>query len=591
MALRALFIAVMLTLSVVAAPVLAQRAGQVFVQIEAHPTLAEARERAQAYSALLPNINGFALGSGWYGLALGPYEESSGRGALRVLRAQGLIPRDSYLTRGASYGQRFWPAGLQSAGAGQALAEPPARPIEPAPGSASNEPEIEPPAPLVVTSDENVRQARASEARLSRAEKMDLQRALAWFGHYEARIDGSYGRGTRNAMAAWQQASALPVTGVLTTRQRESLLEEWREDQSRLGLARLDVPEAGIALTAPVGLVRFDRIEAPFVHYQAADEPGLQLSLISQAGDRLALAGLYEILQGLEIVPTGGQREIEGDQFRIRGEAPGQITEAFAKVEAGHIVGYLLTWPAAETLAATRALAQMEATLASVGEPLDPKAGVELSAQSPDMVSGLEVRQPLRAASGFFVDRNGVAVTAASNVAACGRITLDRRHEARVVLTRDGVAVLRPVEALAPVDVAMFASAPGRLRSAVSVGGFPFGGVLGTATLSFGTLEDVRGVDGDPGAMRLALEARDGEVGGPVLDPSGRVAGMLLPDPDLGGRVLPPDVAVAVQAATLRPILAEAGVKVELGAEATAVAPEDLATKAAGMTALVSCWE
>ena len=41
-----------------------------WVQIEAQPTLAAAQERARIYSATLPDVNGFALGSGWYGISL-----------------------------------------------------------------------------------------------------------------------------------------------------------------------------------------------------------------------------------------------------------------------------------------------------------------------------------------------------------------------------------------------------------------------------------------------------------------------------------------------------------------------------------------
>ncbi|MEM7640951.1 MAG: serine protease [Pseudomonadota bacterium] len=562
------------------APVSAQQPGDVFVQMEAHPNLREARERAQAYGSILPNINGFALGGGWYGLALGPYGEAGARAELRRLLREGLVPRDSYVTRGETYRQRFWPAGLQD------TAPPVQAPVLAAPQAD----EIVPPAP-VGQPEETARQARLSESRLNREEKKELQRALQWFGHYDAAIDGSYGRGTRNAMASWQAAVGVDVTGILTTRQRARLLQDWVTAQGRLGLARLEVPEAGIALTAPVGLVEFDRIEAPFVHYAPRDGSGVRMALISQPGDRATLGGLYEILQALEIVPPDGPRGKERDGFRIRGEEPGRRSEVFARLTDGHIVGYLLSWPEAEADAATRALEQMEATLASVGAPLDPEEGFDPAQQSLDMVSGLEVRRPLRSASGFFVDRSGAVLTAAETVQGCGRVTLDRLHDADVAFERDGVAVLRPRGPLAPVEVASLSPNEGRLRSAVSVGGFPFGGVLGAATLSFGTLEDVRGLNGEETAFRLSLEARDGDVGGPVLDVSGRVSGMLLPDPVDGTRVLPSDVALAKKSSALLPILSEAGIDAAVTEISAPIAPEDLTVRAAGLTVLVSCWE
>ncbi|SFJ52168.1 serine protease [Jannaschia pohangensis] len=584
------FAAILLACSVFSAatfPAAAQ--DRVFVQIEAHPSLSEAESRARAYGAVVTNINGFALGGGWYGIALGPFDVDTARSVLRDLREDGLIPRDSYVTEGDTYRDRFWPVG---AGATAGITAP--DPVETQTLPATDSTQIAGvvvPDPVVIEPDETPREARASEALLSREEKMELQRALQWFGFYTAGIDGSFGAGTRNSMAAWQAASGIETSGVLTTRQRAQLMAEYAEAQAELGLEPLTVAKAGIALTAPLGLVTFDRIEAPFVHYLPKNDSGVRLSLISQPGDRTALAGLYEILQTLEIIPTEGDRSKSRDSFRITGVAPDRTTQVVAELADGHIIGYIMSWPEAQDALAARALPEMERTLASVGTPLAPDAGFQPSEQSFDMVSGLDVRKPLRSASGFFVDGAGTVVTASETVAACGRITLDRLHDATIAASQQGVAILRPVNRLAPVEVAAFAPSEGRLRSPVSVGGFPYGGVLGAATLSFGTLEDVRGLDGSPDVMRLSLPARDGDAGGPVLDGSGRVSGMLLPDASDPTRALPDDVTFAIKSTALQTILTSAGVQPVVSQSIAAIAPEDLTTRAVGMTVLVSCWE
>lgn len=568
------------------APATAQE--RAFVQIEAHPNLGEATSRARAYGSIVSDINGFALGGRWYAIALGPYDRETATATLRRLRAEGLIPRDSYVSDGSSYRDRFWPVG---AGALSEPALPVAPAAEPDGAEGAETAEVTQPAP-VVEPEETRREAQRSEQLLTREEKMELQRALQWFGFYTAAIDGSYGRGTRNSMAAWQTAAGVDdVTGILTTRQRARLLQDYTTSQGELGLQPVTVAESGVSLIAPLGLVELDRIEAPFVHYEPKDDSGVRLSLISQAGDQAVLGGLYEILQTLEIVPTEGERSKSRDEFRITGLAPDRTTQVYAKLDGGHIVGYILSWPEAQDGLAARALPEMDRTLASSGAPLPPDAGFEPSEQSFDMVSGLEVRRPLRSASGFFVDGAGAVVTAAETVAACGRVTLDRLHDAEIVLSRDGVAVLRPLSRLAPVEIAALAPTEGRLRSAVSVGGFPFGGVLGAATLSFGTLEDVRDLEGDETVLRLSLRARDGDVGGPVLDQAGRVAGMLLPDPVDASQALPADVTFAAKARALDAVLAEAGVTPRTAGAATPIAPEDLTTRAVGMTVLVSCWE
>lgn len=566
--------------------------GRAFVQIEAHPNLGEATSRARAYGSIVTDINGFALGGRWYAIALGPYDTATATATLRRLRAEGLIPRDSYISDGSTYRDRFWPVGAGAIGA-----PVPAAPLPPAPVDEASETASAPAAPdPVIVPEETRREAQRSEQLLSLEERMNLQRGLQWFGFYTAAIDGSFGRGTRNSMAAWQTSMGVDdVTGILTTRQRARLLEEYRVSQQELGLQPVTVAEAGVSLIAPLGLVAFDRIEAPFVHYEPAQtesgDTGVRLSIISQAGDQAVLGGLFEILQTLEIVPMEGERSKSRDEFRITGVGPDRTTQIFAKLDGSHIVGYILSWPEAQNGLALRALPEMDRTLASSGAPLAPDAGFEPSEQSFDMVSGLDVRQPLRSASGFFVDGEGAVLTAAETVAGCSRVTLDRLHEAEVALAQDGIAVLRPRARLAPVEVAALTPTEGRLRSAVSVGGFPFGGVLGAATLSFGTLEDVRDLDGDEGVIRLSLVARDGDVGGPVLDQAGRVTAMLLPDPVDGTRALPADVTFAAKARVLQDVLTAAGITARTSATATPIAPEDLTTRAVGMTVLVSCWE
>ncbi|WP_298434064.1 serine protease [uncultured Jannaschia sp.] len=564
------------------------RAQDIYVQIEAHPSLTVAQERVRAYGGILPNVNGFGLRGGWYGIALGPYDAEGARATLSRLRRDGLIPRDSYIVEGETYRDRYWPVG-----AGAVVGTTPAAPEAPDAedtAASDNADAIVAPTPLVEP-EETRREAQRSEALLTRDEKMDLQRALQWFGFYTAAIDGSYGRGTRTSMAAWQTENGVEVTGVLTTRQRATLLEQYAEAQSELGLAPVRLASAGLSITAPMGLVSFDRIEAPFVHYLPRGDSGVRLSLISQPGDRATLAGLYEILQTLDIVPPEGERSKSRESFRISGLAADRATQVFAKLEDGHIMGYILSWPPAQGDLAARALPEMERTLTSIGAPLAVDAGFEASEQSFDMVSGLEVRRPLRSASGFFVDGQGTVVTAADTVAGCGRVTLDRMHEVEIAAVDGPVAILRPLARLAPVEIARLAPEEGRLRSAVSVGGFPYGGVLGAATLSFGTLEDVRGLDGAEDRVRLSLVARDGDAGGPVLDGAGRVAGMLLPDTGDGDRALPGDVAFAVKARRLADVLAAAGVAPETSDLSTPLAPEDLTVRATGMTVLVSCWE
>ena len=49
---------------------------QSWVQIEAQPSAAEAQARADAYATRIDGINVFRMRSGWYAIAIGPFDQA-----------------------------------------------------------------------------------------------------------------------------------------------------------------------------------------------------------------------------------------------------------------------------------------------------------------------------------------------------------------------------------------------------------------------------------------------------------------------------------------------------------------------------------
>ena len=91
---------------------------QVWVQIEARPTYADALDRASGFDRILADVNGFALRSGWYAIALGPYTRADAEEVLRAYGVQGYIPEDSFIAQTDIYTQQFWPPGQDILGQG-----------------------------------------------------------------------------------------------------------------------------------------------------------------------------------------------------------------------------------------------------------------------------------------------------------------------------------------------------------------------------------------------------------------------------------------------------------------------------------------
>ena len=570
----------------------------VFIQIEAQPSLTQAEDSLRQYASTVQDLNGFALSGGWYAIALGPYSADEAPALLRNLRRAGLIPRDSYVARPSDYERQFWPVGATTLTQDSPL-QPPrtdirstqartetVAPLQEQPPALDLTPE---PEPAVI--DETPREARESEAQLTRTEREALQVALKWAGFYGGAIDASFGRGTRGSMARWQESNAYDATGILTTRQRAELLEQYNAVLKDLGLREVRDSGAGIQMRLPMDVVGFDRYEAPFAHYLPTSDIDARVLLISQTGDRATLAGLYDIMQTLEIVPEAGPRTLEDEAFTLIGEGAYTISHTQAWLRNGEVKGFTLIWPAGDEERRRRLLGEMQESFTRLDGTLDPAAGSDRS-QDIDLVSGLEIRKPKLSRSGFYVDRAGTVVTTAEVVQGCGRITLDDAYDATVqtVDSDTGIAVLRPVEPLAPLSVATFGESLPRLKADVAVAGYSYGGVLGAPTVTFGQLEDVQGLQGEDSLKRLALNALDGDVGGPVVDVDGAVVGMLLPA-RAEGRQLPKGVSFAAKSETIRDVLMAAGVDISGSTGSAALNPEALTARATGMTVLVSCWE
>jgi len=573
---------------------------RVFIQIESNSTLSAAESRARAYAQLLTDVTAFRARTGLYAIALGPYERADAQAMLRDLRARGLVPRDSFLIDGAPYVAQVFPVvGTPLATAAPiapptpievtspaALPPPPEAAPEPAPTEAAPAPTPEP------TPEETLAQARQSESQLDRAGRDGLQVALQWFGYYRGGIDGAFGPGTRNAMSAWQQEQGFAPTGVLTTAQRAQLLEGYQGEVAALGMEPLRDTRAGIEIDLPLGLVAFEGYNFPFARYAPAQDSGVQVLLISQPGGRDTLFGLYEIMQTLDIVPLTGERARQNDRFVLTGQSDRLRSHSEARLVGGAVKGFTLVWPPEQDARIARVLPMMQASFRAIDGVLDPGAVPDTAAESPDLIAGLSIRKPARVRSGFYIDAGGHVLTTTDAVAgSCSSIQIDAAYPAEI-LHQDaalGLAVLRPLQRLAPMAFAEMATGPARLRADIAVAGYPFDGALGSASMAFGTLADLQGIQGEPMIQRLSVATAESEAGGPVFDATGAVLGMVLPGM-AAGRMLPDGVSLALRADLWGDALAQAGIRPVLSSRTELLNRDRLARLGADMTVTVTCW-
>ena len=553
-----------------------------WVQVEAQRSLGGAQQVARKYAGSLQSVNGFATRSGWYVISLGPFTPAAAADIMRQLKITRQIPGDAYIVDGTSFRQQFWPVGASTLNA------------QPAPGT-DEQPETTETVEVtpIVPSHETVAEARLAERALTAEERMLIQTALQWEGLYTSGIDGSFGPGTRNSIAAWQARESREATGFLTTLQRRDLVGGYQNMLGSLGMSTVNDVATGIMLELPTAMVEFDRYEPPFAHFNAKADSDVSVLLISQTGDEATLRGLYDIMQTLEIVPLDGPREIGTNSFTLSGQNSKIASYTYAALADGQVKGFTLIWPAKPDRRRSMVINAMKTSFTPIPDTVLPDVyGDPDAAQSLDLLAGLIVRQPDASHSGFYVDAAGGVITTSMAVQSCERITLDDTYEAQVaaVDAKTGLALLRPTDALSPVGFARLSTRIPRLNSEIAVSGYSYAGALEAPTLTYGTLADLRGLDGEATVKRLALNATASDSGGPVFDASGAVMGMLLPDNSDSDRTLPAGVSFAADATAISQFLTSQGVETAQLISASSIAPEDLTMLAGDMTVLVSCW-
>ncbi len=578
-------LAALLAAAVLAGPVAAQDAR--WVQIEAQRDLEDALERAALIDARLGNVSGFRLTSNWYAISIGPFEsEIDAFTVRRQLRAEGAIPADAFISTGSDYGERIFPVD-------GSMPEPEA-PVE-APVAEAPEPEPEV-APVVTEPapepEETLREAQASERLLDRDDRADLQTALQWYGFYTLAIDAAFGPGTRRAMAEWQEDRGYEPTGVLTTRQRAELMDGYRAELAALGMETVRDEVAGISIDLPLAMVEFDRHETPFAHYGARDDSGVRVLLISQEGTPATLFGLYEIMQTLEIVPLEGERERRQNSFLLTGQNDTLRSHTVAQYRNGAVKGWTLIWTPEHDEQMERVLPMMEDSFATLPGALPASAGQASMVPPRELLSGLSVRRPAFSRSGFYIDATGTVLTTAESVAECSRVTIDEAYNARVISRDDslGLAVLEPETPLVPLAFAQFDDREAPLGAEVTVSGFSYADVMFQPVLTFGRVEDVQGLSGEEGVLRLSADVREGDRGGPVFGPNGAVIGLLTGHAQDGNRQLPEGVNFAVDSRAILEFLNGADVAGATLREDVVVPAATLTRIAPDLTVLVSCW-
>ena len=225
-------------------------------------------------------------------------------------------------------------------------------------------------------------------------------------------------------------------------------------------------------------------------------------------------------------------------------------------------------------------------------------------AQTPATVPAAAPAKPalprISSGSGIVVHRAGSILTNQHVVKDCdGYEVIDdanRRLKAKLLAVdaKNDLALLAVEESL-PVAAAMRKDAAPRLGEPVTVVGFPLVNVLGARpSVGFGNVTSTVGIRGNPSQMQISVPIQRGASGGPVLDQSANVIGVVVSKLDalkLAERLgdLAQNVNFAIRGEPVRAFLEANRIEYADSSESAVLASTEIASRGAAVTVRVRC--
>ena len=210
-------------------------------------------------------------------------------------------------------------------------------------------------------------------------------------------------------------------------------------------------------------------------------------------------------------------------------------------------------------------------------------------------------RMPTGSGSGFLVGPNGKVLTNSHVVGGCSQVTVrhsGNTHAAtiRASDTTNDLALLA-VPRLSGETASFSESHQAALGETATVAGYPFGGLLASDLhVTSGIVSALAGLQDDSTRLQITAPVQPGNSGGPLLDESGNVIGVVVSRLNALGvaratGTIPQNVNFAIKGSVARMFLEIHGVPYGRANTGEKLSTRAVADLARGFTVAVECWE
>ncbi len=223
-----------------------------------------------------------------------------------------------------------------------------------------------------------------------------------------------------------------------------------------------------------------------------------------------------------------------------------------------------------------------------------PKGATAKAAPEPSVAPQLH-----STGSGFFVSSKGDVLTNAHVVRDCRQVRVPAAGTAaKVAAIASGNDLALVTTGATPTGVAVFKEGRGaRLGDEVVVAGYPLRGILSSGlNVTTGTVSALSGLRDDTNTLQITAPVQPGNSGGPLLDASGHVIGVVVAKLDAIELArwtgdIPQNVNFAIHGAVARALLDARGVPYKTAHSGQRIPTNRISERAQRFTVVVECWK
>ncbi|MCY4172045.1 MAG: trypsin-like peptidase domain-containing protein [Bacteroidetes bacterium] len=207
-----------------------------------------------------------------------------------------------------------------------------------------------------------------------------------------------------------------------------------------------------------------------------------------------------------------------------------------------------------------------------------------------------EVVEDISSGSGMFVSDDGHILTNYHVVEGCKRLSVGSppKKVSQIATDPNNDLALLKLESGNNIDQVKFRGEVVSLGEDIITVGFPLSGIIDGLTVTKGEISSSGGIGGDSRHVQISAPVQPGSSGGPLLDKSGRVVGMIFSTLDPIKQVaesgyIPQNVNFAIQNHAIVPFLQLHDVRYKMSDNTTELEAKHIAEEASRFTVKIIC--